>query len=104
MLALFEVLSLEGWLEVRDVIKGQAGPVSFVTRGYMYVCANISMSFFVLAVTRHLHPPVRLHRLHDRTHALRRRRHRQLHGEQRCVINTAFSLHHLHTIQFVVFV
>ena len=28
MLALFEVLSLEGWLEVRDVIKGQAGPVS----------------------------------------------------------------------------
>ena len=46
----------------------------------------------MLAVARHLHPPVRLHRLHDRTHALRWRRHRQLHGEQRYVINTAFFM------------
>ncbi len=30
MLALFEVLSLEGWLEVRDVIIDRMGPVSFV--------------------------------------------------------------------------
>ena len=28
MLALFEVLSLEGWLEVRDVIIQRRGPVS----------------------------------------------------------------------------
>lgn len=28
MLALFEVLSLEGWLEVRDVIIDRVGPVS----------------------------------------------------------------------------
>lgn len=28
MLALFEVLSLEGWLEVRDVIIARVGPVS----------------------------------------------------------------------------
>ncbi len=28
MLALFEVLSLEGWLEVRDVIIERVGPVS----------------------------------------------------------------------------
>ncbi len=28
MLALFEVLSLEGWVEIRDVIKARIGPVS----------------------------------------------------------------------------
>ena len=31
MLALFEVLSLEGWLEVRDVIIKRVGPVSVNT-------------------------------------------------------------------------
>ena len=31
MLALFEVLSLEGWLEVRDVIIERVGPVSVTT-------------------------------------------------------------------------
>lgn len=30
MLALFEVLSLEGWVEIRDVIKERIGPVSGV--------------------------------------------------------------------------
>lgn len=29
MIALFEVLSLEGWLEVRDVIIDRMGPVGF---------------------------------------------------------------------------
>ena len=29
MLTLFEVLSLEGWLEVRDVIIARVGPVSY---------------------------------------------------------------------------
>ena len=29
MLALFEVLSLKGWVEVRDVIVTRMGPVSF---------------------------------------------------------------------------
>jgi hypothetical protein len=28
MLALFEVLSLEGWLEIRDIIMNRMGPVS----------------------------------------------------------------------------
>ena len=28
ILALFEVLSLEGWVEIRDVIKARIGPVS----------------------------------------------------------------------------
>jgi hypothetical protein len=28
MLALFEVLSLEGWLEIRDIIMDRMGPVS----------------------------------------------------------------------------
>ncbi|VDP80107.1 unnamed protein product [Schistosoma mattheei] len=28
ILALFEVLSLEGWVEIRDVIKERIGPVS----------------------------------------------------------------------------
>jgi len=35
MLALFEVLSLEGWLEIRDIIMDRMGPVS-----------NIILSFF----------------------------------------------------------
>ncbi len=35
MLALFEVLSLEGWLEIRDIIMDRMGPVS-----------NIIPSFF----------------------------------------------------------
>uniref|UniRef100_A0A1I8FDD4 Ion_trans domain-containing protein n=1 Tax=Macrostomum lignano TaxID=282301 RepID=A0A1I8FDD4_9PLAT len=43
LLALFEVLSLEGWVEVRDVIMNRVSPVA-----------------------RRLHSPVRLHRLHDR--------------------------------------
>jgi hypothetical protein len=29
MLALFEVLSLEGWLEIRDIIMDRMAPVSF---------------------------------------------------------------------------
>ena len=32
MLALFEVLSLEGWLEVRDVIRSRVSGVSFLLR------------------------------------------------------------------------
>ena len=34
MLALFEVLSLEGWLEIRDIIMDRMGPVSSVTLGF----------------------------------------------------------------------
>jgi len=32
--------------------------------------------------TRHIHSLVCVHRLHDWTHFVRRRRHRQLHGKQ----------------------
>jgi hypothetical protein len=31
MLALFEVLSLEGWLEIRDIIMDRMGSVSSIT-------------------------------------------------------------------------
>lgn len=30
MLALFEVLSLEGWLEIRDIIMDRMGPVRII--------------------------------------------------------------------------
>lgn len=36
ILALFEVLSLEGWVEIRDVIKARIGPVSSVSKFSFY--------------------------------------------------------------------
>ena len=38
MLALFEVLSLEGWLEVRDVIIERIGPVRFYPISICLLC------------------------------------------------------------------
>ena len=52
MLALFEVLSLEGWLEVRDVIKGQAGPVSIGVKK-LHVCVGKYFDEFFLCLQSH---------------------------------------------------
>ena len=42
MLALFEVLSLEGWLEVRDVIIERVGLVSVLHMCLTYLCGLFS--------------------------------------------------------------
>ena len=47
MLALFEVLSLEGWLEVRDVIIERVGPVSIK----IFWCV---LTIFILVKLKHL--------------------------------------------------
>ena len=44
MLALFEVLSLEGWLEVRDVIIERVGPVSVTS---VVTQCRVTVSFVV---------------------------------------------------------
>ena len=46
MLALFEVLSLEGWLEVRDVIIDRVGPVRAVTRVSVRTCNTVEVEMF----------------------------------------------------------
>ena len=43
MLALFEVLSLEGWLEIRDIIMDRMGSVSSTTLRTFCVDCNISL-------------------------------------------------------------
>lgn len=47
MLTLFEVLSLEGWLEVRDVIIERVGPVSvyYFTRWLLDSCYDVTISY-----------------------------------------------------------
>ena len=52
MLALFEVLSLEGWLEIRDIIMDRMGPVSRYKRSTVeHVCRyrNTRSSFTSLS-------------------------------------------------------
>jgi hypothetical protein len=59
MLALFEVLSLEGWLEVRDVIIQRVGAVSTLTvvliNGQMMINRSLShiQKLLVAHVVRH---------------------------------------------------
>ena len=40
MLALFEVLSLEGWLEIRDIIMNRMGPVSPIVDERRVLCTE----------------------------------------------------------------
>lgn len=45
MLALFEVLSLEGWLEIRDIIIKRMGPVSTIlSAGHVFFTENFASS------------------------------------------------------------
>ena len=37
MLALFEVLSLEGWLEIRDIIMNRMGSVRNITSNFDFI-------------------------------------------------------------------
>ncbi|CAF3038249.1 unnamed protein product [Rotaria sp. Silwood2] len=48
MLALFEVLSLEGWLDIRDIIMDRMGPnhVIFV-HIFVFICSLIGLNLFV---------------------------------------------------------
>ena len=55
MLALFEVLSLEGWLEVRDVIIERIGPVSIQFNYYMYIFnCNFNHVLFLISTFQYL--------------------------------------------------
>lgn len=51
MLALFEVLSLKGWVEVRDVIIHRVGPVGNLCIAYFILSLNSIVVFFFLLTT-----------------------------------------------------
>ena len=71
MLALFEVLSLEGWLEIRDIIMDRMGPVS----EFFYV--DVFMAKYSLE-TCNLCSHIRFHRHFDRSYSIRRCCHSEL--------------------------
>jgi hypothetical protein len=77
MLALFEVLSLEGWLEVRDVIIERAGPVRI-----QLITLEKLFCYFPLAESRHLHSPFCVHWLYDRLDSFCGCCHCTVHGKQ----------------------
>lgn len=55
MLALFEVLSLKGWVEVRDVIIHRVGPVLNLTLLYLtFQITSIKVFFFSTYIIRTL--------------------------------------------------
>lgn len=108
MLALFEVLSLEGWVEIRDVIKARIGPASYFFQHPLYTflsnfmpywfffffqCAlfihflsieqkydygAVFWNLFYLSDTCHLHSSVCVHRMYDWTDSLCGRRYCKL--------------------------
>ena len=75
MLALFEVLSLEGWLEIRDIIMDRMGPVS--TQSLQIILEQRSR----ILATRDLRTHLCVHRYTHRFDSVRRCRHCQLLGE-----------------------
>ncbi len=79
MLALFEVLSFKGWLDIRDVLIKTLGPVLFkcfisIMRVLIGI-RNLSLG------PRYLYPHFRLSGLHDRSHVIRGRGHCKLFRE-----------------------
>ena len=86
MLALFEVLSLEGWLEVRDVIIDRMGTVCLVLIWKLYFIIKIKYRiflFFVFIASRYFRSHIRLYRHSHRPHSICGRRDHQLQREQR---------------------
>jgi hypothetical protein len=58
LLALFEVLSLEGWLEIRDIIMDRMGPVSieiclFYFKNKKFSFSNMLFLFIFLYLLGH---------------------------------------------------
>jgi hypothetical protein len=74
MLALFEVLSFKGWLDIRDVLIKTLGPVRFLSCFLFELFAKIS----IYPGSRHLHSHLRLFGLHDWFNAVCGCRYRQL--------------------------
>lgn len=66
MLALFEVLSFKGWLDVRDVLIKALGPVNILFNPIRL------FERLIFSGARHLHTYLHIFRLHDWFNAVRR--------------------------------
>lgn len=84
MLALFEVLSFKGWLDIRDVLIKTLGPVIYIVDklprllSWKITRGTKKSGLIVSLGSRYLHPHICFSGLHDWSDAIRRRRYCQL--------------------------
>lgn len=83
MLALFEVLSFKGWLDIRDVILQRLGAVCKTLALFVVVYVLFDNVFFFALVSHDLYSHLRVSGLHDRTDVVCWCGHRQLWRKQR---------------------